>query len=141
MGGDVTVVCRSRLLPQVEPDVSAALSEAFRSEGIGLHCGITYDACREDERGVTVCVEDGRRRHELKAERLLVATGRTPNTEALELPYAGVAQDARGAIIIDDRMRTSKAGVYAAGDVTDRDQFVRSDEHTSELQSLMRTSY
>src|SRR3546814_1694425 len=47
MGGDVTVVCRSRLLPQVEPDVSAALSEAFRSEGIGLHCGITYDACRE----------------------------------------------------------------------------------------------
>src|SRR3546814_14515868 len=100
-----------------EPDVSAALSEGFRSEGIGLHCGITYDACREDERGVTVCVEDGRRRHELKAERLLVATGRTPNTEALELPYAGVAQDARGAIIIDDRMRTSKAGVYAAGDV------------------------
>src|SRR3546814_18692150 len=87
MGGDVTVVCRSRLLPQVEPDVSAALSEAFRSEGIGLHCGITYDACREDERGVTVCVEDGRRRHELKAERLLVATGRTPKTAALELPY------------------------------------------------------
>src|SRR3546814_21145190 len=70
-----------------------------RSEVIGLHCGITYDACREDERGVTVCVEDERRRHELKAERLLVATGRTPNTEALELPYAGVAQDARGAKI------------------------------------------
>src|SRR3546814_16275192 len=103
MGGDVTVVCRSRLLPQVEPDVSAALSEAFRSEGIGLHCGITYDACREDERGVTVCVEDGRRRHELKAERLLVATGRTPNPEALEVPYAGVAPDARGAIRTEER--------------------------------------
>ncbi|OJY65200.1 MAG: mercury(II) reductase [Sphingobium sp. 66-54] len=136
MGVDVTVACRSRLLPQVEPDVSAALSEAFRSEGIGLHCGITYDACREDERGVTVCVEDGRRRHELKAERLLVATGRTPNTEALELPYAGVAQDARGAIIIDDRMRTSKAGVYAAGDVTDRDQFVYMAAYGARLAAL-----
>src|SRR3546814_16652002 len=87
MGGDVTVVCRSRLLPQVEPDVSAALSEAFRSEGIGLHCGITYDACREDEKGVTVCVEDGRRGPELQAARLLVAHGPPPNPHHLELPY------------------------------------------------------
>lgn len=119
MGVRVTVVCRSRLLPQVEPEVSAALADVFRAEGITLHCGIAYDACREDEAGVTVCVKDGGRLIDLTAERLLVATGRTPNTEALGLADAGIEQDSRGAIVVDDRMRTSKAGVYAAGDVTD----------------------
>lgn len=124
MGVEVTVVCRSRLLPQVEPEVSDALAAAFRAEGITLYCGITYDACREDETGVTICVSESGELVELTAERLLVATGRTPNTETLGLAEAGVAQDGRGAIVVDDHMRTSKAGVYAAGDVTDRDQFV-----------------
>ena len=58
------------------------------------------------------------------ADHLLVATGRTPNTEGLGLRAMDVAQEASGAIIVDDRMRTSRAGVYAAGDVTGRDMFV-----------------
>jgi mercuric reductase len=61
---------------------------------------------------------------ELRAERLLVATGRTPNTRALELDAAGVKLDEHGAIVIDDRMRTSAPNIYAAGDCTDRPQFV-----------------
>ena len=124
VGVDVTIVCRSHLLPQVEPEISDAQAEVFRSEGITLHCGIAYDACRGDETGVTVCVKDHGKLIELKAERLLVATGRTPNTEALGLAEAGIVQDARGAIVVDDRMRTSRPGIYAAGDVTDRDQYV-----------------
>jgi mercuric reductase len=136
MGVEVTVICRSRLLPQVEPEVSDALAAAFRAEGITLHCGITYDAFREDETGVTVCVSEGGKPVELKAERLLVATGRVPNTETFGLAEAGVAQDARGAIIVDDRMRTSKAGVYAAGDVTNRDQFVYMAAYGAKLAAL-----
>ena len=124
MGVAVTVVCRSRLLPQVEPEVSDALAAAFRAEGITLHCGITYDACREDETGVTVCVEEDGDLVELTAERLLVATGRAPNTEQLGIKEAGIEQDRRGAVVVDDHMRTSRPGVYAAGDVTNRDQFV-----------------
>lgn len=124
MGVRVTVICRSRLLPQVEPEISAALADVFRDEEIVLHCGIAYDACREDETGVTVCIKEDGRLIELKAERLLIATGRTPNTDALGSNDAGIEQDSRGAIVIDDRMRTSRSGVYAAGDVTDRDQFV-----------------
>ncbi|MBO6950060.1 MAG: mercury(II) reductase [Rhodospirillales bacterium] len=124
MGVQVTVVCRSRLLPQVEPEISDALADAFRAEGMKLYCGIAYDACREDETGVTVCVKEGDTLLELKAEQLLVATGRTPNTEGLGLAEAGIDLDKRGAIVVDDRMRTSRPGVYAAGDVTNRDQFV-----------------
>ncbi len=136
MGVDVTIVCRSRLLPQVEPEVSEALAEAFRAEGMTLYCGIAYDACREDETGVTVCVKEGDRLIELRAERLLVATGRTPNTEGLGLAEAGIGQDARGAILVDHRMRTSKRGVYAAGDVTNLDQFVYMAAYGAKLAAL-----
>ena len=136
MGVAVTVVCRSRLLPQVEPEISEALANAFRSEAITLHCGITYDACREDDNGVTVCVKEGGKLIELKAERLLVATGRTPNTDTLGLADAGIALNRRGAIVVDDRMRTSRPGVYAAGDVTDRDQFVYMAAYGAKLAAL-----
>ncbi|MDZ3836185.1 MAG: mercury(II) reductase [Rhodospirillales bacterium] len=136
MGVAVTVLCRSRLLPQVEPEVSEALATVFHAEGITLHCGIAYDACREDETGVTVCVKQGGEPIEHKAERLLIATGRTANTEALGLDEAGIEQDSRGAIVVDDRMRTSKPGIYAAGDVTDRDQFVYMAAYGAKLAAL-----
>jgi mercuric reductase len=124
MGATVTMVCRSRLLPQAEPEVSEALMKVFRREGMRLHCGVAYDACREDAAGVTLCVKDDGALIELRAAKLLIATGRAPNIEGLGLAEAGVAQDERGAIAVDAHMRTSKPGVYAAGDVTNRDQFV-----------------
>ncbi|MEZ5997015.1 MAG: mercury(II) reductase [Hyphomonadaceae bacterium] len=124
MGVAVTIVCRSRLLPQTEPEVSDALTEVFQREGMRVHCGVAYDVCREDAAGVTLCVKDDGALIELSAEKLLIATGRAPNVEGLGLAEAGVAQDQRGAIIVDAQMRTSKADLYAAGDVTNRDQFV-----------------
>ena len=60
----------------------------------------------------------------IDADAVLVATGRTPNIEGLGLAEHGIAVSPKGAIVVDDRMRTTKAGVYAAGDVTGRDQFV-----------------
>ncbi|HCK85000.1 MAG TPA: mercury(II) reductase, partial [Hyphomonadaceae bacterium] len=124
MGAVVTLVCRSRLLPQAEPEVSDTLMDVFRREGIQLHCGVAYDACREDAAGVTLCVKDEGELIELRAEKLLIATGRAPNVEGLGLAEASVAQNERGAIAVDAHMRTSRPGVYAAGDVTDLDQFV-----------------
>jgi pyruvate/2-oxoglutarate dehydrogenase complex dihydrolipoamide dehydrogenase (E3) component len=60
----------------------------------------------------------------LDAEETLIATGRQPNTDGLGLEEAGVEVLENGGIVVDDLMKTSKAGVYAAGDVTGRDQFV-----------------
>jgi mercuric reductase len=124
MGVAVTIVCRSRLLPQAEPEVAQGLMQAFASEGIKLLCGVAYDACREDADGVTLCVIEDGARIELQAERVLLATARAPNIEGLGLAEAGVAQDKRGAIMVDNTMQTTRADIYAAGDVTDRDQFV-----------------
>ena len=124
MGVKVTVVCRSRLLPQVEPEVSEALTQVFRDEGITMHCGVTYDACHADGGRAMLCIEEDGKRLELTADHLVVTAGRSPNTEALGLAEMGVETDTRGAIRVGDDMQTSRPGVYAAGDVTDRDQFV-----------------
>lgn len=61
---------------------------------------------------------------EVRADQLLVATGRTPNTRELGLSVAGVDVDHSGAIVIDDHLRTSAQHIFAAGDCTDRPQFV-----------------
>jgi mercuric reductase len=61
---------------------------------------------------------------EIEGDRLLVATGRAPDTASLGLEAAGVATDAQGAIKVDARLRTSAEHIYAAGDCTDRPQFV-----------------
>lgn len=124
MGVRVTMVCRSRLLPQVEPEVSEALTEVFRDEGITMHCGVTYDACRRDGARAVLCIEEGGKRLELTADHLVVAAGRSPNTEGLGLAEMGVATDTRGAIVVGDDMQTTRPGIYAAGDVTNRDHFV-----------------
>ncbi|MEP3144978.1 MAG: mercuric reductase [Afipia broomeae] len=124
MGVEVTIICRSRLLPGAEPEISEALTESFRAEGVAMYCGSTYDACHQDHSGVTICIEHEGERLELTAESLAVMTGRTPNTEGLGLENAGVALDSRGAIVVGDNMQTSNPAIYAAGDVTNRDQFV-----------------
>ena len=123
-GVAVTIVCRSRLLPAAEPEIAEALSRYFENEGIRLNYGVAYEFCRKTDQGIELCVRREGRREILTAERILIATGRSPNVEQLGLAEAGVRQAKGGAVEIDDRMRTSRPGTYAAGDVTGRDQFV-----------------
>lgn len=124
VGVGVTLVFRSRLLPEAEPEIGTALAGYLADEGIKVVGGLTYNSVRRTEDGVALTVVRDGRAETLTAERIIVATGRAPNTEGLGLAEAGIAQTPAGAISIDDRMRTSKAGIYAAGDVTGKDQFV-----------------
>ena len=124
VGVAVTLVFRSRLLPEAEPEIGQALAGYLADEGITIVRGVTYDVVRKTDDGAALAITRNGAPETLTAERILVATGRTPNTEGLGLSEAGVVQTSSGAIVVDDRMRTSKAGVYAAGDVTGKDQFV-----------------
>ncbi len=123
MGVRVTIVCRSRLLPGAEPEVSAALEAAFAAEGIGVVKGIEYRTIRHDG-GVhlEVGAQDGVR--VLEADKVLVATGRRANTKGLGLEDLQIMLTERGGIAVDEYMRTTRPGVYAAGDVTGRHMFV-----------------
>ena len=123
-GVEVTVVCRSRLLPAAEPEIGGALAGYFQQEGIRVVCGVAYEFCKKTDTGIELCVLQDGRQQTLAAEQILIATGRSPNVEDLGLVEAGIRQGKGGSIIVDDRLRTSAAGIYAAGDVTGRDQFV-----------------
>lgn len=123
-GVKVTLVCRSCLLPEAEPEISAALTGYFEAEGITVISGIAYRAIRKSERGVSLTVTRVGQDVAIDADQVLITTGRAPNVEGLGLAEHGVAVSQKGGIVVDDRMRTTKAGVYAAGDVTGRDQFV-----------------
>ena len=124
MGVKVTLVARSHLLPGVEPEVSAALAETFAAEGITLLTGLSYDSVRRVAAGVTLSVMQNGTAVEVTADHLVSTAGRRANTDGLGLGEIGVQTDARGSIIIGDDMQTTVPGIYAAGDVTDRDQFV-----------------
>jgi mercuric reductase len=123
-GVDVTLICRSNLLPGAEPEISDILTESFRAEGITVECGLTYDKCSRDAAGASVHVTQDGKPKTITAEQLVVTAGRRANTDGMGLESAGVKLDATGAIIIGDDMQTTQAGIYAAGDVTNRDQFV-----------------
>ncbi len=123
-GVKVTMVTRRRLLPEGEPEIGAALAGYLRDEGIDVRGGLAYREIRRTGGGVRLVISADGRDEAIEAEMVLVTTGRRPNTGGLDLEEAGVALVANGGIEVDDRMRTSKAGVYAAGDVTGRDMFV-----------------
>lgn len=124
MGSRVTLVMRSRLLPHVEPELAEILGESLQAEGVILRTGLVYRHLRRDGAGVILAAEHDGQQQEIRAERLLLAAGRSPNTEDLGLAEAGIETDARGHVLVDAHMCTNRADVYAAGDVTGRDQFV-----------------
>ena len=123
-GVRVTLVCRSRLAPEAEPEIGLALTGYFADEGIVVVSGVSYRSIRKTESRVALAVARHGRDMTVEADAVLIATGRTPNIEGLDLAEFGVALTPKDAIVVDDRMRTTRAGVYAAGDVTGRDQFV-----------------
>jgi mercuric reductase len=123
-GAAVTIVCRSHLLPGFEPEVVTALTGFLREEGIAVRCGLSYQRICRDEAGIALDVTADGRPETISAEQVLVATGRVPNSDGLDLAASGIVADARGAIAVDEFLETSRPGVYAAGDVTGRDQFV-----------------
>lgn len=119
LGSEVTVLARSRLLSREDPAVGEAVEEAFHREGIEVLS--QTEASRVDylDNEFVVATNAGT----LRADQLLVATGRTPNTDGLNLEAIGV-ETRGGSIITDDHMQTTVPGIYATGDCTDQPRFV-----------------
>ena len=126
LGTRVTIVQRSdHLLPTEDDDVTEALAGYLREEGIEVLTGTRTTRVARDERGVSVEIElaaGGSRT--LRAAQVLAATGRRANTQDLGLERIGVRLAADGTIVVDDALRTTAAGVYAAGDVVGEPAFV-----------------
>lgn len=123
-GSAVTIVTRRGLLPEAEPEISEALTGYFAEEGITVRSGLSYEGVSEANGPISLRVSTSKGGETIKGEKLLLATGRVPNTGLLDLAGAGIATNGNGGILVDAQMRTSRDGVYAVGDVTGRDQFV-----------------
>ncbi len=120
LGARVTLLARSTLLSSEEPALGEGLAETFRSEGIDVRPHTVPGSVRHEAGRFLIETADGT----LEADRLLVAAGRRANTERLGLERAGIATDGRGAIVVDQHLRTSAPHVYAAGDCTSLPEFV-----------------
>ena len=139
-GCTVTITTRHGLLPAAEPEVSAALTAAFAAEGITVLSGLRYVSVSEGRGGgITLRARQDGRMIAVKAARLMLATGRAPNSESLSLEAVGIRTDARGGIMVDARMQTSREGIYAAGDVIGRDPFVYMAAYGAKLAALRAT--
>lgn len=122
-GVKVSIVQRGpHLLPGEDAEIAKALHEAFDAEGIEVHT--STEAVRAERVGegegaeVVVHVRQGQREGQLRAQRVLVAAGRRPNTRDLGLEDVGVTLSPTGYVRVDTALRTANPDVYAAGDVT-----------------------
>jgi len=119
-GSAVTVIEHGdRLLPREDDEVAATVKSVLERDGVRFVVGANATALERDGAGVALVV-DGRR---IAGSHLLVAIGRRPNSEALDLAHAGVACDAHGNVQVDDQLRTNVAGIWALGDVNGRGAF------------------
>ncbi len=125
-GTDVTLVTHSRtILSGYAPEIVEALTAILQEEGLRIGTGAQVRRVARSAEGVALTVQ----RHggqqtfteTFTAEKLLVATGRRPNTQGIGLEQVGVALDHAGAVRVDSFLRTSVSHIWAAGDVIGRE--------------------
>jgi pyruvate/2-oxoglutarate dehydrogenase complex dihydrolipoamide dehydrogenase (E3) component len=124
-GSEVTIIGRDRrLLPADDADASAIIERTFLREGITLALGANVVRVGPGVAPSTrvVVYETNGKQQEIVGDELLVATGRAPNVEGLDLAVAGIGTDA-GGVVVDDHLRTANRRVYAAGDICSRYKF------------------
>jgi len=142
LGSQVTLIeAAERLLPGEEPRAGELIAARLRSEGVSVWCGARAGSIRGARAGGEIRVEprngSGQAPTTIGFERLLVAVGRTPSTRELGLDRVGVLTDARGAVRVDRRLRTSASHVYAVGDVTGEMAFI----HVAAFHARVATVY
>ena len=124
-GAEVTIADHHpHLLSREDDDISSEVEKVFAAEGIHLALGAAVRAVSKTAGGVRVDLANG---ESIEGSHLLVASGRSPNTDDLGTAAAGITLDRHGFIVVDDGYLTSAAGVYAVGDATPQPQFT----HTS----------
>jgi mercuric reductase len=122
-GAEVAIVQRSgQLLAHgYEPELGQSICEVFEKEGIKVLTGTVVRSVRQDGNEVIVDIETAGLRSELRAEKLIVATGRRPNSDKIAIEKAGVELAKKGQIRVDEFLRTNVPHILAGGDVIGRE--------------------
>jgi len=134
LGADVTIVeMMDSLVPREDPDVAEMFTE-IASDRHDVYTGHRATAVEQDGNGVTVHAEteDGDE-ISVSADDILVALGRRPNTDTLDVDAAGIETDDNGFVVTNDRLETSAEGVWAQGDIADNAMFKHSGDYETEV--------
>lgn len=119
MDTEVTIVeMLPSILANLDTDLSALMEKQLVSQGVRIETGGKLTGIVKGDDSVRITVEKDGGTFELTAERLLIAIGRTPNTDGLCLEHCGILTDRKGCIPVDGQMRTNADGIYAVGDIT-----------------------
>ena len=131
LGSEVTVVeTGPRITSREDEEVSACIASFLEEEGVTIVAGLPVTGVeRTKEGGVAVAL--GSRR--IEGSHVLVATGRLPNTEKLNLQSVGVKMDERGFVPTNGRLETNVPGVWALGDINKRGAFTHTSYHDYEI--------
>jgi len=123
-GSEVTIIEKgSRLVQHEDEDVSAAVLDILKDEGIQVRLNAECISLAPHAEGVSVGVQCDSDDPATIGSHVLLAVGRTPNTQDLGLERAGVKTDERGYIVVDDQLRTNVEGIYAMGDCNGKGAF------------------
>lgn len=122
LGSKVTIMTRGRqlLAHGYEPEVGREIGEAFAAEGIDVLNNATVERVSRTDDGVVADIRIGDGVRTLEVSRLLIATGRRPNSEGIGLEAVGLRLNERGEVEVDAELRTAVPHIFAAGDVIGR---------------------
>ena len=123
-GSEVTVIDSSEeFLPNDDRDIASEVQKIFEGKGIKLQLASRVQSVKNIDGGVAVTYQKEDKTEKLTSSTLLVATGRKPNTEGLGLENTSIQQDDKGAIVVDDYLKTDADHIWALGDVNGGPQF------------------
>jgi len=118
LGAEVTVLNRgASLLAKIEEDLAKEAYRQLSAQGLDIRLSASVTKISAGKKQVSIQYRDAEGEQSLKVDRVLVATGRRPQTRGLNADGAGLAMDERGFIVVDEYCRTNLPGVYAIGDV------------------------
>ncbi len=138
-GSEVTIIERGdRLIPRDDPDVSAAVLQFLEREGITVRLNAECLETRKTPDGVAVQVDCSQDPSDVEGSHLLLAVGRVPNTDSLNLPAAGVSSTSRGFIEVNDELKTNVPGIWALGDCNGQGAFTHTAYNDFEIVAANR---
>ncbi|QGA84087.1 dihydrolipoyl dehydrogenase [Halomicrobium sp. LC1Hm] len=134
LGTDVTIVeMMDTLVPREDPDVAGTFTE-IAGDRHDVYTGHRATAVEQDGSDVTVHAEtEAGDEIAVSADDVLVALGRRPNTDTLDVEAAGIETDDNGFVVTNDRLETSVEGVWAQGDIADNAMFKHSGDYETEV--------
>ncbi|WP_339731909.1 mercuric reductase [uncultured Gimesia sp.] len=127
LGSEVTLLqSHAQILPREDRDAAQIIHQQLETDGIKIILSAKTTGANKTEQGKQLTIQSGNEHIQLDVDEILIAAGRAPNVQGLNLENAGVTYDERHGVAVNDYLQTSNPAIYSAGDICSRYQFTHS---------------